>query len=69
MNNELTIQDLAVMRSIIDAATRGGVFKAQDLSAVGVVHDKLNSIVEAFIEKNKEELTESEAVAEEATAE
>ena len=69
MNNELTIQDLAVMRSIIDAATRGGVFKAQDLSAVGVVHDKLNSIVEAFIEKNKEELTESEAVAEEAAAE
>jgi len=33
MNNELTIQDLAVMRSIIDAATRGGVYKAQDLSA------------------------------------
>ena len=69
MNNELTIQDLAVMRSIIDAATRGGVFKAQDLGAVGVVHDKLNNIVEAFIEKNKEESTESEAVAEEATAE
>jgi len=69
MNNKLTIQDLAVMRSIIDAATRGGVFKAQDLSAVGVVHDKLNNIVEAFIEKNKEESTESEAVAEEATAE
>jgi len=69
MNNELTIQDLAVMRSIIDAATRGGVFKAQDLSAVGVLHDKLNNIVEAFIEKNKEESTESEAVAEEATAE
>ena len=68
MNNELTIQDLAVMRSIIDAATRGGVFKAQDLSAVGVVHDKLNSIVEAFIEKNKEEQTESEAATEEATA-
>jgi hypothetical protein len=69
MNNELTIQDLAVMRSIIDAATRGGVFKAQDLSAVGVVHDKLNNIVEAFIEKNKEEQTESEAATEEATAE
>tara|TARA_B100000497_G_scaffold32512_1_gene38210 strand:+ start:154 stop:360 length:207 start_codon:yes stop_codon:yes gene_type:complete len=68
MNNELTIQDLAVMRSIIDAATRGGIFKAQDLSAVGVVHDKLNSIVEAFIEKNKEEQTESEAATEEATA-
>jgi len=68
MNNELTIQDLAVMRSIIDAATRGGVFKAQDLSAVGVIHDKLNNIVEAFIEKNKEEQTESEAATEEATA-
>jgi len=68
MNNELTIQDLAVMRSIIDAATRGGVFKAQDLSAVGVVHDKLNNIIETFIEKNKE-TTENEKVAEEAATE
>lgn len=68
MNNELTIQDLAVMRSIIDAATRGGVFKAQDLSAVGVVHDKLNNIIETFIEKNKE-TTENEKVAEETATE
>lgn len=58
---EITIQDLAVIRSIIDAATRAGVFTAKDLTTVGAVHDKVNTIVEDFVEKNKpEETTESE---------
>lgn len=58
---ELTIQDLAVIRSVIDAATRGGVFAAKDLKIVGEVHDKVHTIVEDFVEKNKpEETTESE---------
>lgn len=58
---EITIQDLAVIRSIIDAATRGGIFSAKDLTIVGSVHDKVNQIVEDFAEKNKpEETTEGE---------
>lgn len=58
---EITIQDLAVIRSIIDAATKGGIFGAKDLSIVGALHDKVNFIVEDFVEKNKEnETTDSE---------
>lgn len=60
-NIEITIQDLAVIRSIIDAATRAGVFSAKDLTIVGAVHDKVNTVVEDFVEKNKEtETTDSE---------
>lgn len=59
-NVEITIQDLAVIRSIIDAATKGGIFGAKDLSIVGALHDKVNFIVEDFVEKNKEEETKEE---------
>ena len=54
-NVEITIQDLAVIRSVIDAATRGGVFAAKDLTIIGAVHDKVNFIVEDFVAKNKKE--------------
>ena len=58
---EITIQNLAVIRSVIDAATRGGVFTAKDLTVIGAVHDKVNFIVEDFVAKNKkEEETSSE---------
>ena len=57
-NVEITIQDLAIIRSIIDAATKGGIFSAKDLSTVGALHDKVNFIVEDYIDKNKEEKTE-----------
>ena len=60
-NVEITIQDLAVIRSVIDAATQRGIFKATDLSVVGNVFDKVNYVVEDFIAKNKpEEETPSE---------
>jgi hypothetical protein len=51
---EITVQDLAVIRSVIDAATKGGIFSAKDLSTIGQLHDKVNFIVEDFVEKNKE---------------
>ena len=50
---QITIQDLQVIRGVIDAATRGGVLGAGDLTVVGKVHDKVHKIVEDFIEKNK----------------
>jgi len=60
-NEQVTIQDLQVMRGVIDAATRGGVLGAGDLTVVGTVHDKINRIIEDFIAKNKpaEEKVES----------
>lgn len=51
---DITMNDLMVLRSVVDAATKAGVFKAQDLSTVGQVFDKLNYIIEDFVAKQKE---------------
>ena len=54
-NNEIqiTIQDLMVIRGVIDAATKGGVLTAPDLTTVGMVHDKVHVIIEEFVAKQK----------------
>jgi hypothetical protein len=44
---ELNLNDLAAMRSLIDVVTQRGVFKANELSAVGVLYDKINAFLEA----------------------
>tara|TARA_Y100000389_G_scaffold69144_1_gene65771 strand:+ start:200 stop:415 length:216 start_codon:yes stop_codon:yes gene_type:complete len=52
-NVELTINDLMVMRAVLDTATQAGIFKAADLSTLGTTFDKLNMICEDFIAKNQ----------------
>ncbi len=52
-NVELTINDLMVMRAVLDTATQAGIFKAADLSTLGSTFDKLNMICEDFIAKNQ----------------
>lgn len=42
---ELTIQDLAMARAIIEMATERGAFKAAELSNVGALYNKLDSFL------------------------
>ena len=42
---ELTVQDLAVIRSIIDTASTRGAFKANELEVVGKTFNKLDSFL------------------------
>jgi hypothetical protein len=44
---DLTVQDLAGLRSIIEVASQRGAFKAQELEAVGKLFNKLNTFLEA----------------------
>jgi len=53
-NIEINMNDLVVLRQIVDVSSRAGIFKAEDLSTVGAVFDKLNVIVEDFMAKQKE---------------
>lgn len=53
-NPELNLNDLIAMRNLIDVVTQRGVFKANELSSVGVLYDKLNSFLEAS-QKTQEE--------------
>lgn len=64
---EINMNDLAVLRQVVEAATRAGVFKANDLTIVGRVYDKLNVIVEDFMAKQKE-LEDAAAEGQEAPA-
>ena len=46
-NNQLTIADLASIHSIIEAATQRGAFRANELTQVGTVYDKLSAFLQA----------------------
>jgi hypothetical protein len=76
--NDLNIQDLAVLRGVIELATERGTFKAQELAAVGTVYNKLDGFL-TEVQKQAEaakanaeaaqEAPQTEEVATEATTE
>jgi len=46
-NTTLTIQDLASIHSVIDAACSRGAFKAGEMKKVGEIYDKLSAFLKA----------------------
>lgn len=44
---DLNLNDLLAMRNLIDVVTTRGAFKANELTSVGVLFDKLNAFLEA----------------------
>lgn len=61
--NDLTIQDLAIMRGIIELASERNVFKPAEMAAVGIVYNKLDLFL-----KNVEEQQKAKAEADKAAA-
>lgn len=57
---ELNINDLVAMRNLIDVVTQRGVFKANELSSVGVLFDKLNSFIDAATKTQQEQQSKGE---------
>ena len=51
---ELTVQDLGVLRSIIDVASTRGAFKANEMEAVGKTFNKLDTFLQT-VEKAEAE--------------
>ena len=49
--SELTINDLAAVRSIIDVASQRGAFKPGEMVAVGTVYSKIDAFLNAIAEK------------------
>jgi hypothetical protein len=47
---ELTLNDLAVLRQIIEVASQRGAFKAAELEAVGKAFNKLSAFLDAATE-------------------
>jgi hypothetical protein len=47
MNAQLTLADLASIKNIIEAASTRGAFRANELTVVGTMYDKLCAFVDA----------------------
>jgi hypothetical protein len=45
-NVQLTIADLASLKNLLEAAANRGAFRANEMSSVGFVYDKLSKFVE-----------------------
>lgn len=43
---QLTVADLASLRSLLEAACNRGAFKAQEMTSVGAVYDKLSRFLD-----------------------
>lgn len=55
-NNQLTINDLVAMRSIIDIASQRGAFKPGEMMVVGQTYNKIST----FLEVVKQQQTQGE---------
>ena len=51
---ELTLNDLAALRSVVEVASQRGAFKANELEAVGKTFNKLNTFLEAVTAKKED---------------
>ena len=50
---DLTIQDLAIMKQIIDIASERSAFKPAEMAAVGTVYTKLDHFLKTVEEQQK----------------
>jgi len=61
---DLSIQDLASMKSIIDIASQRGTFKANEMAQVGQTYNKLEAFLNE-IQRQQEEQKKAQAESEE----
>tara|TARA_Y100000385_G_C12815625_1_gene518062 strand:+ start:502 stop:732 length:231 start_codon:yes stop_codon:yes gene_type:complete len=53
---DLSIQDLTIMKGIIDVASERGSFKPGEMAAVGTVYNKLEAFLKNIEEQQKAQL-------------
>ena len=67
MENEqtaLTLQDLKTLHEVVQVSSSRGAFRAEELSAVGAIYDKLTKFL-SNVEAQQAETPEQETAAEE----
>jgi hypothetical protein len=53
LSTDLTVADLKVVTALIEACTTRGVFKANELTIIGKVYDKIAAILKPLENENK----------------
>lgn len=63
MDNNITIVDLARIKSLIDLACERGAFRANEMKTVGETYDRLTAFLESVVSqaKNDQETTTNNA--------
>lgn len=59
-NVQLTVADIASLKSLIELAANRGVFKVNEMSQVGLLYDKLASFLEVSHEQLRQQQTQGE---------
>ena len=59
MENQLTLADMASIKSLIEAACNRGAFKANEMRAIGEIYDKLAKFVDAHVSQAPAQATPS----------
>jgi hypothetical protein len=52
---DLNVQDLNMLRSIIDLAAQRGAFKPAEMAAIGAVYNKLNGFLEGVAKQGQQQ--------------
>lgn len=52
-STEITLQDLQLLKQIIDICSSRAVFKPNEMAAVGTVYNKLDSFLQAVADQQK----------------
>jgi hypothetical protein len=58
-NTQITIQDLDMLKNIIDLASSRGAFRAAEMKDVGEVYNKLSAFLEAVVAQAQAQEAES----------
>ena len=64
INNQLTINDIALARDIIDTAVRRGAFGAAEAKHVGILYEKIDLFIKASVAQAEAEAAETQPRAE-----
>lgn len=64
---QLTVNDLVVIKNVFDVCSQRGAFKADEMQVVGAVYNKLNTFLQAVMPKPAEPETAETPAAEEET--
>ena len=59
-NSQLTIADLASLHSMLDTACSRGAFKAEEMTQVGQVYDKLSVFLKSIRDKAESDKQETQ---------
>ena len=58
---QLSVQDLVTLRSCLELGSQRGAWRANELTAVGAVYEKLSAFLQSLLPKEEAEADESTA--------